>query len=295
MVARLAAGVDIVLDDGALGVPPAVKARYDELLAAADGLIVVAFSPFGLDGPRADWQATELIELAAGGWLSFGPNGGEPVMPGVPSARYTAGTFGALGAVLALAARRRSGRGQLVEVPLVEAFVHQLTLPTVVHSFSGVDMPRLGDGFPFGIYPAADGHLGINVLTQSHWTGLCRLMGREDLVDHPRYRTGVERADPEVAAELDAVVREWAATQPADATFHAAQAMRTPVTPVPAPSAVLASAHYAARGYWVDDGDVRLPSTPFRLASGAFAPLRPACRPGADTDDVLATLEEAAT
>jgi crotonobetainyl-CoA:carnitine CoA-transferase CaiB-like acyl-CoA transferase len=71
--------------------------------------------------------------------------------------------------------------------------------------------------------------------------------------------------------------------------------MRTPVTSVPAPSAVLASAQYAARGYWVDDGDVRLPSTPFRLASGAFAPFRPAHRPGADTADVLATLDEVAS
>src|SRR5204862_7162425 len=123
-----------------LGAPPGVRARYDELLAADDGLIVVAFSPYGLDGPRAGWQATELTELAAGGWLPFGPNGGEPVMPGAPSARHTAGTFGALGFLLALAARRRTGRGQLVEVPLVEAFVHQLTLPTVVHSFAGIEM-----------------------------------------------------------------------------------------------------------------------------------------------------------
>src|SRR5262245_25322476 len=95
LVERLAAGADIVLDDGALGDPPDVRARYDDLLARSPRLVIVAFSPYGLDGPRAGWQATELTELAASGWLPFGPHGGTPLMPGAPSARYTAGTFGA--------------------------------------------------------------------------------------------------------------------------------------------------------------------------------------------------------
>src|SRR4051794_5509289 len=51
LLERFAGGADVVLDDGALGAPPGVRARYDELLAATDRLIVVAFSPFGLDGP----------------------------------------------------------------------------------------------------------------------------------------------------------------------------------------------------------------------------------------------------
>ena len=149
-----------------------------------------------------------------------------------------------------------------------------------MHSFSGVDMPRLGDGYPFGIYPCADGHLGVNILTQGHWTGLCRLMGRDDLVDHPRYRTGVERADPEVAAELDAIITEWAATQPAerDVPRRPGDALRRSRS-CRRRRAVLASAQYAARDYWVDDDDRAAPSTPFRLASGAFAPFRPASGP----------------
>ena len=96
-----------------------------------------------------------------------------------------------------------------------EVLVDLLAAPTVVHSFAGVDMPRLGDSYPFGIYRCADGYLGVNILTQGHWTALCQLMDRPDLVDHPRYRTGVERADPAVAAELDAIITGWAATQPA--------------------------------------------------------------------------------
>jgi crotonobetainyl-CoA:carnitine CoA-transferase CaiB-like acyl-CoA transferase len=290
---RLASAADVVLDDGVLGTPPQVRERYDGLLAANGRLIVAAFSPYGLDGPRAAWQSTELTELAAGGWLAHGPHGGEPLMPGSACARYGSGSFGALGVMLAIAARRTSGRGQLVEICANETFLHILTLPTVFFAYTGLDMARMGDGYPFGIYRCADGYLGIAVLTQGHWQGLCRLMGRLDLIDNPRYRTGVERADPQIAAELDEIVVAWAAEQPAEATFHAAQATRTPVTIVASPTEVLASPQYAARDYWLDVDDeelgaLRLPSTPFQLASGAFAAFRPAHAPGADTDDVLA-------
>jgi crotonobetainyl-CoA:carnitine CoA-transferase CaiB-like acyl-CoA transferase len=155
----------------------------------------------------------------------------------------------------------------------------------------------MGDGYPFGIYPCADGHLGVSILTQGHWDGLCRLMDRPDLLDHPRYRTGVERARPEIAAEIDVIIAEWAKGQPALETFQAGQAIRAPIAIVPSPTEVLASPHYAARHYWVDYDDaelgpLRLPGTPFRLASGAFAPFTPAGVVGAGTDGVL---KEAAT
>ncbi len=295
---RLAARADVLLDDGVLGAPPAVRERYDALLAANRRLVLAAFSPFGLDGPRAAWQSTELTELAAAGWLAYGPHGGRPLMPGSQCHRYGVGTFGADGVLLALAARRRTGEGQLVEVSVNEALVHLLPAPTVFFSFSGIDLPRLGDEFPFAIYPCADSYLGVSILTQAHWTGLCRLMGRDDLADHPRYRTGVERADPEVAAEIDVIVAEWIAGQPAHETFHRAQRMRVPITIVASPTEVLASPQYEARGYWVDDtdderGPLRLPGTPFRLASGAFAAFRAAPRAGDDTDDVLALIAEA--
>jgi crotonobetainyl-CoA:carnitine CoA-transferase CaiB-like acyl-CoA transferase len=295
---RLAESADVVFDDGVLGSPPAVRERYHALLAANRRLVVVAFSPYGLDGPRAGWQSTELTGLAAGGWLPHGPHGGRPLMPGSHSARFSAGTFGALGTVLALAARRRTGEGQLVDVSMNESLVHLLTLPTVFFSYTGTDMPRMGDGYPFGIYPCADGHLGVSILTQGHWDGLCRLMDRPDLRDHPRYRTGVERANPEIAAEIDVIITEWAASQRARETFHEGQAMRCPVTIVASPTDVLASPQYEARNYWVDYDDaelgpLRLPGAPFQLASGAFAPFAPAPVTGAD-NHVATTLEATA-
>ena len=117
-----------------------VRARYDELLAAHRRLVIASFSTYGLDGPRAGWLATELTELAAGGLLAVRParrSGGHARRRRAAAARSAPSVRSA--SLLALTARRRDGRGQLVEVAAQEALIHMLTLPTVVYSFSGVE------------------------------------------------------------------------------------------------------------------------------------------------------------
>ena len=292
---RLAGRADVLLDDGTLGAPPAVKERYDALLARHERLVVHAFSSYGLEGPKAAWASTELTDLAAGGWLQMAPPGSEPLMPGTPCAHQAAGTFGAVGVLLALAARRRTGRGQLVETRMNEALLSMLTCPTSVYAMAGVDGYRIGDAYPYAIYRCADGHLGVSILTQAHFVGLCTLMDRPDLADHPAYRRGEQRAAPAAAAELHAIVTEWIADRPALATFERGQALRVPVAIVPSPTDVLASPQYADRGYWVDVhdaelGPLRLPGLPFRLAHGGFAPFAPAPTVDADGDDVLGSI-----
>jgi crotonobetainyl-CoA:carnitine CoA-transferase CaiB-like acyl-CoA transferase len=295
LLTRLAARADVLLDDGALGDPPDVVNRYDELLAQNDQLVVNAFSPYGLDGPKAAWSSAELVDLAASGWLQTAPVGMEPLMPGTPYAHHAAGTFGAIGVLLALAARTRIGTGQLVETRLNEALLSMLTAPTSIYVMAGLDGFRAGEEYPFAIYRCADGYLGVSILTQAHWIGLCALMERPDLRDHPRYRTGVERADPEAAAELKEIITAWIVDKPGVATFERGQAMRVPVAIVPAPSEVLASPQYAARDYWVESDDaelghLRLPGNPFRYAEGGFAPFVPARSAGADSDAVLTSV-----
>lgn len=289
---RLAARADVLVDDGALGTPPVALGRYRALLAANERLIVHAISPFGLEGPKAAWATTELIDLAASGWLQAAAPGLPPLMPGTPCAHHAAGSLAAVAVLLALRARRLTGSGQLTETRLDEALLSMLTCPTTVYAMTGVDGYRTGDGYPYGIYACADGHLGVSILTQAHYTGLCELMGRPDLKDHPVLSSGVQRATPAVAAELHALIRDWIAGQPAHETFHRGQALRVPVAIVPSPSEVLASPQYEGRGWWldVDDpdlGPLRLPGLPFRSADGMWAPFRVAPTFDADRTAVL--------
>ncbi len=299
LLRRLAATADVVLDDGALGSPAVASKRYDELIAANPRLIVNAFTSYGLNGPKADWKSTQITELAAGGWMRPRAGGLEPLMPGAPCAHYGAGVLGALGVLLAMTARRRFGHGQVVETPLNEALLSLLAFPTATFAISGSDGVRLGERFPFAIYPCLDGHLGVSILTQGHWEGLCRLMKRDDLLTNPRFITGTARARPETTAEIDQIVGDWIATQPALETFDTGQSLRVPIAIVPSPSEVLKSPHYAARDYWHDYDDpdlgpIRLPGIPFIFASGeGFAPFRPAPWEPASTESILASFSGA--
>ena len=135
---RLMSRVDVLVDDGVLGAPAAVRARYDSLLAAHPHLIVVALTPYGLDGPKADHRSSELCDLAASGWLTQNANHPDraPIMPGNPCGELGVGTLAALGVALAVRARRKTGRGQLVEVPRQEALLSLLAFPTTLFACS---------------------------------------------------------------------------------------------------------------------------------------------------------------
>ena len=169
-------------------------------------LVIASFSPYGLDGPRAGWLSTELTELAAGGFLAVGPHGGPADHARARRAAAAASAPSARSAsLLALAARRRDGtrparRGQHCRrrSSTCSRCRRSCTASPASTCRGWATATRSAST------RAPTATSACNILTQGHWTGLCRLMGRDDLVDHPRYRTGVERADPAVAAELDA-------------------------------------------------------------------------------------------
>jgi crotonobetainyl-CoA:carnitine CoA-transferase CaiB-like acyl-CoA transferase len=291
---RLAGQVDVVVDDGVLGAPPEVRACYDALLAANRGLVVVALSPYGLDGPKAHYRSSELCDLAASGWLTRNSRYPDraPLMPGSSCAELGLGTLAALGAVLALRWRRTSGVGQLVEVPRQEGLLSLLAFPTTLFAWLGVDEVRIGDRFPFMIVACADGHLGVSILTQRHWEALCRFMERPDLLERPHLANSSLRARPEAAEEITNELRTWFADKPAMATFEAGQAMRVPISIIPSPAEVLASPQYQSRDYWLtcEDpalGPLRRPGPPYRASEGTFAAYRPAPRVGQHTGELL--------
>jgi crotonobetainyl-CoA:carnitine CoA-transferase CaiB-like acyl-CoA transferase len=295
---RLAGRVDVIVDDGVLGPPPEVRARYDALLAAHPALVIVALSPYGLDGPKAHHRSSELCDLAASGWLTRNAQHPDraPLMPGSSCAELGVGTLAALGAALALRWRRISGVGQLVEVPRQEGLLSLLAFPTTLFAWLGVDEVRIGDRYPFMIVACADGHLGVSILTQRHWEALCRFMERPDLLHRPHLATSSLRARPEAVEEIMGELRPWFADKPALPTFEAGQAMRVPLSIIPSPAEVLESPQYRSRGYWLECqdprlGPLRLPGPPYRASPGTFAAFRSAPRVGQHTGEVLDELD----
>ncbi len=171
LIRRLAATADFVIESDQPGAMAARGLGYDDLRALNENLIYVSISAFGRDGPKAAYEATDLILMAAGGPLILaGDAGQQPVRVSVPQAWHHASGEAASAALVALHARRKIGRGQHVDVSAQQS-VAAATMSTIVsHGIGAVETQRVAGGMVVGpfrgklIWRAADGHISLTFL-----------------------------------------------------------------------------------------------------------------------------------
>ena len=270
------AGADLVVvgDGEPYGAPQAVE-RWT---AADPALVVTWVSPFGRSGPLAGWASSDLVQLAMSMWLqATGRPERSPLALGGRLAEMVPGLCAAAASLMALRARAITGAGQHVDVSQQEALLLGQPYFELGVAYTGVERSRNGMPFPMTIVPAADGYLGVNVLTQAQWELLCAYTGRVDLLDEPRFATPADRAPH--AAELTALFAEWAADKAKAATFVDAQGWRIPFGYVPHIAEVTAMDQHVGREFFTtvpapNGGTVAVPTLPY-LVDGA----RPAGRP----------------
>jgi len=186
-------------------------------------LIHATILGFGRQGPYADLQCFDEIAIAMGGLMNLiGSPDGPPTLPGVYIADYFSGLYLALGILLAIRTRDRTGRGQKVDVALfnsVFSIIHS-ALPEY-HLLNRV-MSRNGNQnrgtAPGNAYKAKDGYIVIEALTQGMWENLARIMGRADLLDDPRFKTPSERLQH--ANILDPIVGNWVGERSVQEVFE---------------------------------------------------------------------------
>ncbi|MFN0028019.1 MAG: CoA transferase [Acidimicrobiales bacterium] len=306
----LAATADILIESGTPAELAAQGIDRAALMVANPGLVVVSISPFGQTGPKAEWASTDLTVWAAGGPLAIsGDPDRAPVQVTVPQAYFHAGAVAASGAVLAMLARARTGRGQHVDVSTqvsVMAATQSAVLcasanaPAVARSGGGI---KGGDIFLRFVYPASDGHVSItHVFGAAVGPFTARLMqyvyeggGCDEATrdkDWVAYAMALSDGSEPMAA-FEAIkdqVAAFTATRTKAQLFADALERRLLLAPVATTSDVLGSEQLAARDYWdVIDGH-RYPGRYARLSATPL--LRPGAAPdaGTHTEDVQAEL-----
>ena len=151
------------------------------------------------------------------------------------------------GILAALIQRGRTGRGQHVEVAMLDVAIPALT-SAVAPALQGMKFKRLGNrhwgACPTNIYPARDGEILIFCLTEPHWRTLAKLMGREELIADPRCANHGARL--KIADELDAIVSEWTRNQARDAMIEGLIEAEIPCAPVRTVEEVVADPEAAA-------------------------------------------------
>lgn len=291
---------DVVVDDRG---PDELDERglgYDSIATVNPGVIWVSITPFGRTGPKRDWKLTNLGAWAASGVLyTVGFDDQPPVAPGGPAQLALHGTAlnGAISTLLAVRARRVTGRGQLVDLAISDAAL--LASPeTGVTVFLDDRVHRVRAGNrrtlsrPFGLYPCTDGYVSILVLMPRHWEALANWMhealGNEAATD-PVFSDMMVRG--ETMELIDSWTEELCGSMTRLEFFQEAQRRGIPVTPVNTVEALLTDPHLEAVGFWQKaelpaGGEVTIPGPAFRTNMDWWATAR-APRLGEHTAEVL--------
>jgi CoA:oxalate CoA-transferase len=267
-------------------------------------LIYATGTGFGISGPDRDNLAMDLTIQAASGIMSVtGMPDGPPMKAGPTLVDFMGGIHLYAGILTALYERDRSGSvgeagGRLVEVAMQETVYPSLAASFEYYHRTGQPPPRTGNRqaglstAPYNVYPCADGHAAIHIVTEGHWRNLLKTMGREELADDPRFKTNADRIAH--MDETDAVVTEWTRTLPKMEVFARAKANRVPCAPVRTAPEVMHDPHMHERGMLADVehpelGPITVPTTPLRLHGSAKPPMRPSPRIGEHNDEIYGT------
>jgi CoA:oxalate CoA-transferase len=265
------------------GDPDRALEDYRRLSAANDRLIYVAISGFGLTGPYRTYRSNEFIDFASGGYTYItGEPEREPVQGGGPWAGYLVGTTAAIATLAALRQRRRTGRGQLVDVGAMEAIAasHQWTI--VLYTHQGVIKRRAGnmhaESFnPMGPIRCGDGWVSVGVATVPQWEGFCLAIDMPELLLDDRFQTGGDRFDH--AFELTEVMEPVLLSLSTQDLVDRCHAHHVPAGTVRDIRQMLDEPQLLARNYWAPSrrigGGAIMPERAFRLGGGD-APFREA-------------------
>ncbi|MEB2318058.1 MAG: CaiB/BaiF CoA-transferase family protein [Pseudomonadota bacterium] len=195
---ELAGKVDVILENFRVGALNKLGLGYEEVRKRNPGIVYCSISGFGQDGPYTHRAAMDLIVQAESGMISItGDEGTHGARCGVSIADLTAGMYAALGIVMALRVREKSGIGQHVDISMLEG---QLSLLNVLISgyLADGEMPEpLGTAYkalaPYQTFRTATRDLALAVGSQKLWDIFCPAIGRPELTRHPDYATNIGR------------------------------------------------------------------------------------------------------
>ena len=251
-VRRLALSCDVVLENFRPGWLEERELGAASLRALKPDLIYVSISGYGQTGPYASRPGYGNIAEAMGGlrYITGEPDG-PPMRVGISIGDELAALYAVIGALAGLHARGRDGRGDTVDVSLLESTFSLLeaTLPEYVHA--GKVNKRMGNRYlraaPSSIYPTRDGQwLAIGGNSQSIFRRLSATIGRPELAEDPRFATNQARSAH--AAELDEIIAGWTRTQELHAANDALAAAGVPAGPVMSIEGIVEDPQFVARG-----------------------------------------------
>ena len=276
LVRQLAASSDVLLENFKLGNLAQYGLDYASLSAINPRLIYCSITGFGQTGPYAPRPGYDYLIQGMAGLMSVtgradGEDGAGPVKVGVAVADVLTGLYASTAILAALQARHRTGRGQHIDLALLDVGVASMANQTMNYLYARQSPQRMGNShpnlMPYQDFPTADGHMILAIGNDSQFARFARTVGHGEWADDPRFATNAARvAHRDTLAPLIAQVtatrgtREWVAVL---------EAANVPCGPINTMAEVFADPQVQARGMQLD-----LPHPRLGHAPGVASPIR---------------------
>ncbi|MFD8258783.1 CaiB/BaiF CoA transferase family protein [Streptomyces griseoluteus] len=296
---RLAATADVVIENFRPGTLEKWDLGWPELSAANPRLVLARVTAFGQFGPYAHRPGFGTLAEAMSGFAALtGEPEAPPTLPPFGLADSVAALATSYAVLTALAARQRTGAGQVVDMAIIEPMLAMLGPQPTWYDQLGYVQERTGNrsanNAPRNTYRTLDGSwVAVSTSAQSVAERVMRLVGRPEMIDEPWFATGVQRAAH--ADELDEAVGNWIAARPRDEVLAAFEKAEAAIAPVQDVRDVFEDPQYLALDTVTtvadpDLGPLRMQNVLFRLSATPGAIRWTGRGHGADTEAVLTEL-----
>ncbi|HET7787971.1 MAG TPA: CaiB/BaiF CoA-transferase family protein [Myxococcales bacterium] len=291
IVRRLAALSDVLLENYKVGALAKYGLSYEALAATNPRLVYCSITGFGQTGPYRDRAGYDFLIQGMGGLMSItGEADGAPMKVGVAITDLLTGMYAATGILAALAGREKTGRGQHLDLALLDVQVAMLANQAESFLVTGRPPGRLGNSHPsivpYRAFATADGHIVLAAGNDGQFARFCEVAGRPDLARDPRYATNAARVSNR--GELEPLLAGILAARRSADWISALEAATVPCGPINDLAQVFSDPQVVHRGMRVQaEGAPPVPMvrSPLRLEGEAPCPPPPTL--GAHTDEVL--------
>lgn len=239
---------DVVIENYKPGTMAKLGIGYDDLKDINPKLIFASISGFGQYGPYRERPGYDIIGQAMGGLMSVsGWPDSPPTRSGTAMGDILAGLNCCIGILAALKGRDVTGRGQSVDVSLVDSVVSAMETIIQIYLVEDRIPGRIGNRYefiaPYDSFPASDGWAVIACGNNAVWKRFCQVIGREDLAEHPDYKNNVDRVNHH--AKLTELVSAWTKTKTVDEIVEVLLANSVPSAPINDISRIVNDPHIA--------------------------------------------------
>jgi formyl-CoA transferase/CoA:oxalate CoA-transferase len=295
---ELAKTADVIVENFRPGTVEELGVSYKDMKSINEDIVYCSISGFGQTGPYRSLPGYDIIFQGMGGLMTMtGEENGSPVRIGVAIADIAASLFAVQGILLALYARDKTGKGQHIDISLLDCQASWLTYQASIFFATGESPRRLGSAHPtivpYQAFETKSEYIILAVANEKLWRTFCEAINHEDLAENPKYRTNKDRVKNR--DELISLIQDILFERTAEDWLHVLNDKGVPAGPIYTFDQLFSDPHVLHRGMVQEivhptAGVIKLPGIPVKLSETPGSIEHPPPLLGEHTRDILTSL-----